>query len=356
MSSLARRLVYGAFLYGGMFRLQGWRSRLAGGRLTIVTLHRVDDRAPDDPTSLPTLFLSRSRFDGMLKFLSRHFRFVSLEQIRVAFAGGGTLPADACHLTFDDAYQDVFDHALPVLKRADIPATVFLPTQFVGGRIHAFWWDECYYLLRCAWTRRENGCGVDKLGQLGGEYTARWDALRRAASPSAAGMLIVNWIHRLQAANEADRRRLMDDLWQLPEADRDRFLAANRVANWDTVRSAAADGFSFGSHTCSHPFLDCESEESARRELSESRQEIERQLGHPVDCFAYPGGKLTAEVRRWVADAGYRLGMTTTRGVNRDGEPPLLLKRVSVWNGSASAGRESFSRARLAFTLRRRIA
>ena len=80
MKSVARRLFYGAFLYGGGFHLQGWRGRLSGRRLTIVTLHRVDDRAPDDPTSLPTLFISRDRFARMVDFLSRHYRFVSLEQ------------------------------------------------------------------------------------------------------------------------------------------------------------------------------------------------------------------------------------------------------------------------------------
>jgi peptidoglycan/xylan/chitin deacetylase (PgdA/CDA1 family) len=35
-------------------------------------------------------------------------------------------------VTFDDALQCVFDHALPVMRRLDIPATIFVPTGFAG--------------------------------------------------------------------------------------------------------------------------------------------------------------------------------------------------------------------------------
>jgi peptidoglycan/xylan/chitin deacetylase (PgdA/CDA1 family) len=35
-------------------------------------------------------------------------------------------------VTFDDAFQSVFEHALPVLTRHDIPATVFVPTGYIG--------------------------------------------------------------------------------------------------------------------------------------------------------------------------------------------------------------------------------
>lgn len=36
-------------------------------------------------------------------------------------------------VTFDDAFQCTFDHALPVLARHEIPATVFVPTGFLGA-------------------------------------------------------------------------------------------------------------------------------------------------------------------------------------------------------------------------------
>jgi len=36
-------------------------------------------------------------------------------------------------VTFDDAFQNVFDNALPVMARHRIPATIFTPTGYLGG-------------------------------------------------------------------------------------------------------------------------------------------------------------------------------------------------------------------------------
>ena len=36
-------------------------------------------------------------------------------------------------VTFDDAFQNVFDNALPIMARHRIPATIFTPTGYLGG-------------------------------------------------------------------------------------------------------------------------------------------------------------------------------------------------------------------------------
>jgi len=37
-------------------------------------------------------------------------------------------------VTFDDAYESVLKNAIPVLRERDIPATLFVPTKYLGGR------------------------------------------------------------------------------------------------------------------------------------------------------------------------------------------------------------------------------
>jgi peptidoglycan/xylan/chitin deacetylase (PgdA/CDA1 family) len=49
-------------------------------------------------------------------------------------------------------------------------------------------------------------------------------------------------------------------------------------------------GMSIGAHTLSHPILSLSSEEEARREIQESKRELERALQRPVWAFAYPFG------------------------------------------------------------------
>ena len=36
-------------------------------------------------------------------------------------------------MTFDDGFSNVFDHAVPILAKHQIPATCFIPTGYIGG-------------------------------------------------------------------------------------------------------------------------------------------------------------------------------------------------------------------------------
>ena len=73
-------------------------------------------------------------------------------------------------------------------------------------------------------------------------------------------------------------------------------------------------GMTIGSHTKTHPFLTNESDQLVLQETEDSRRELERRLGVPVGCFAYPGGMFNTAVVRAVATAGYRYAFTNCTG------------------------------------------
>jgi peptidoglycan/xylan/chitin deacetylase (PgdA/CDA1 family) len=76
--------------------------------------------------------------------------------------------------------------------------------------------------------------------------------------------------------------------------------------DWDELREQAARGIAIGSHAVSHPHLTTLSEVELRRELNESREEIEDRLGRPCDDLAYPYGEHDERVRAAARAAGYR--------------------------------------------------
>ena len=76
--------------------------------------------------------------------------------------------------------------------------------------------------------------------------------------------------------------------------------------NWDELREQAARGVAIGSHAVSHPHLTTLSEDELRRELNESREEIEDRLGRPCEDLAYPYGEHDERVRAATRAAGYR--------------------------------------------------
>jgi peptidoglycan/xylan/chitin deacetylase (PgdA/CDA1 family) len=49
--------------------------------------------------------------------------------------GAREIPERCVMITFDDAYQDLTEYALPVLERKSYPATVFVPTSLIGKTI-----------------------------------------------------------------------------------------------------------------------------------------------------------------------------------------------------------------------------
>jgi peptidoglycan/xylan/chitin deacetylase (PgdA/CDA1 family) len=76
--------------------------------------------------------------------------------------------------------------------------------------------------------------------------------------------------------------------------------------NWDELREHAARGIAIGSHTVSHPHLTALSDDDLRRELTESKREIEDRLRRPCEELAYPYGEHDGRVRAAARAAGYR--------------------------------------------------
>ncbi len=88
---------------------------------------------------------------------------VSLRQVVDALDGRGSLPARATAVTFDDAYEDFVEHALPVVSELSIPTTLFAVAGRVGGTND---WDRkrgepARALLGWPGLRQAAGAGVE---------------------------------------------------------------------------------------------------------------------------------------------------------------------------------------------------
>jgi peptidoglycan/xylan/chitin deacetylase (PgdA/CDA1 family) len=113
----------------------------------------------------------------------------------------------------------------------------------------------------------------------------------------------------------------------------DRGLRPLANLTWDDVREIAGMGFDVGSHTVTHPNMAALSDAEARRELVDSRAEIEDRLGRPVRWFAYPfGGRahFRPEQIGLVQEAGYDGCLSGHGGFIYPDADPRLLPREDV--------------------------
>ncbi|MFC4069244.1 polysaccharide deacetylase family protein [Actinoplanes subglobosus] len=103
---------------------------------------------------------------------------------------------------------------------------------------------------------------------------------------------------------------------------------------WDDCRGLAASGFDFGSHTVTHHRLSDQDDETAARELVDSKREIEEELGVEVRDFAAPYGHPSVDYReRDVAvarRAGYRSFSSTLRPAMHAGDSPMCIRRQGL--------------------------
>jgi peptidoglycan/xylan/chitin deacetylase (PgdA/CDA1 family) len=76
-----------------------------------------------------SLSMEPADFDAHCAWLARHRRAVTLDEATAALDRRMRLPAGMVSLTFDDGFSGLFDHALPILLRHRIPATVFLVAE-----------------------------------------------------------------------------------------------------------------------------------------------------------------------------------------------------------------------------------
>jgi peptidoglycan/xylan/chitin deacetylase (PgdA/CDA1 family) len=96
---------------------------------------------------------------------------------------------------------------------------------------------------------------------------------------------------------------------------------------WDQLRSHADRGVQVGSHAISHPHLTRLTDGELSRELTDSKSEIESELGRPCPDLAYPYGEHDERVRSATRAAGYERAYALRDGT-RD---PYALPRVDLY-------------------------
>lgn len=102
-------------------------------RLNIIMYHYVreikDSEYPEIKGWEYTLFLEQ------LDYLTKHFTFVTAEDVIAAVKGEIMLPQEAVWLTFDDGYKDHYRYVYPELKKRGIQGSFFMPAKVLNENV-----------------------------------------------------------------------------------------------------------------------------------------------------------------------------------------------------------------------------
>jgi peptidoglycan/xylan/chitin deacetylase (PgdA/CDA1 family) len=134
--AFTRATLAGAYKYSGAMWLHESLADWCGQQfMTILLFHRITDIIPED-----SLTVSPRRFRQICQMLARSFHVVPLGEIFRILRAGERMPRRTVAITFDDSYLDNLD-ASRVLADCGLPATFFIPTDFIGSDL-VFDWDR----------------------------------------------------------------------------------------------------------------------------------------------------------------------------------------------------------------------
>jgi peptidoglycan/xylan/chitin deacetylase (PgdA/CDA1 family) len=293
------------------------------GKALILAYHRVlsEKELAGDYFIQPGMYVRNDVFEKQMRFLTEHFQVVSLAELLDHWAHG-TWEHDKryCIITFDDGWLDNYVHAYPILRKYHIPATIFLPTGFIGTN-RWFWQDKIGYLL-------------SHYHRSGGRQSAK---LSLDGYPWARGLIgetgngnIDSAIERCKKLPEEEIDRFIDEMsrtMNLKCPDERLFL------NWREVEEMSQHGISFGSHSCTHEILLKLSAEKIRNEIEQSLHAVREKKVNYIPVFAYPNGDYNQEIIEHLKAAGYRAAVSTVFGFEgRSPKDRFCLKRVGIHN------------------------
>jgi len=297
--------------------------------LTVLNYHRIDDPFQKDlNTFLPNISATPSDFALQMDYVSKHYNVISGADLAAFIKGKRKLPHHAAIITFDDGYRDNYTKAFPILKARNLPAIIFLTTDFIGtGK--PFYWDLIAY---CFQNTKLKKVELPCLGPQG------W------INESTRTEVMYAWIAILKKISEAEKQIIVEQLPEIMKVSVPDDAFRNLMMTWSNAREMSENGIEMAGHTVSHPILTRISLEEASRELINCKRHIEDQINKPVLSFAYPNGQIgdfNTELIKRVQQAGFEVAFTLLPGPMRNADVlknPFSIRRVFL------SYRDTFSR------------
>ena len=315
-----KQFVKQAILHGaewsGINRFYRWKTR---NRLLGLCYHGVisDDAPWDDCRTW--IAVSETQFNRQMRELRRHWQPISLSKLDELFQSGRPIPERSVFVTFDDGFRNNLTVAAPILRRYEIPATVFLTTGLIDTE-NTIWPLELFERILC---NDENELPIPRsLGSVPNDVSAKRNYAGR----------VIEYCKTLPVA---ECRKIIKDFRRKTEFRLQHHWQKElyEMLEWSEARQLVDRGIEIGAHTVTHCNLAKVSPEEAENELRQSKSTVEKQLN--IDCrsMAYPFGhaeSFSDDVVKIVRKLGFRIGVTLCLRRNNPEPAPLLLDRLCV--------------------------
>ena len=250
---------------------------LFAGRGLVFMLHRVLPESERNEFTLnKDLAITPEKLEEFLVFLKeKGYIFISLDTLENWLDNKLKLNKKFICLTFDDGYKDNLTHGLPILKKHQVPATIYITNCFPNGTA-LLWW----YLFEIH-AKSSNQLLINtSLGSSEFYWKDENDAFGQFSKVSEA----------IKAIPGQELHSVLCESFGLSDAEIKQ--QCKEVAlSWDEIKELSNEPLiTIGAHTINHISVRHQEESLVVEEMKASKLEIEVKIGQQVKHFAYPFG------------------------------------------------------------------
>lgn len=128
-------LICSVVMFIGHFHYALASTRLPA-QIVILQYHHVADDTPNSTSVSPETFRQH------MQYISQHHKVIRLKDALETIQNGGSLPANAIAITFDDGYENILSNAHSILARYNFPYTVFINPASINTMGDQLTWDQ----------------------------------------------------------------------------------------------------------------------------------------------------------------------------------------------------------------------
>jgi len=254
---------------------------------------------------------SKNWFKNTLKTISKIYKFIPIEEIESYYYENKRFN-NCVHICFDDGDKTIYDNAFPVLRKMNIPASLFVSPKIIKNERN-YWFQKVKDIEDI--LIKETVCEL---------MNCNYEQIREYSKMSILkSMSIDNILKTIEILKEKHNVYSNKNL--------------NMTEN-QLIELHNSNLFKIGAHSMNHPVLRNETDNTSEEEIRESIRILSQMLNSEIKYFAYPNGEIIGldygkREMKTLKENDIRLAFTSENNFFNKKHNPLAIPRCGLSRG-----------------------
>jgi len=263
--------------------------------------------------------LEVKKFIKQIDYLQKNKKIVSTEDVIKCVNKKKDLPEGSVWLTFDDGYKDHIEFVAPILEKKGIDAC-FFPVSEACNSKRLLDVNKIHYILALA--KSDNALiKILKEKMLLAGYTKKdflnlWNSIDKSSRYDSKNVMFFKKILQKELPLVI-RSKILDEIFEIIVGKKQTEISKKLYMSKSDLRSLYKKGFTIGTHTSSHRWLNNLSYAEQKKEITKSITSLKKITGNTNDyIMCYPYGGYNKKTLDLLKEYNFALAVTTRPGIS----------------------------------------